>query len=99
MQIVPLQPVPNQKVYVVLGGQSCTLVVTQRATGVYMDVYVNNALVLGGTVCRDRNRIIRDAYFGFVGDFAVEDTQGTEDPDYTGLGSRWLLVYFDPSEL
>ncbi|MCP1257899.1 phage baseplate plug family protein [Acetobacter lambici] len=27
------------------------------------------------------------------GDLAFADTQGTQDPDYTGLGSRFVLVY------
>lgn len=33
------------------------------------------------------------------GDIAFFDTQGTSDPEYTGLGERWVLCYFPASEL
>jgi len=45
------------------------------------------------------NVIVRSVYFGFIGDLAFYDTQGTSDPVSTGLGSRYVLEYFAPSEL
>lgn len=60
----------------------------------FMDVSVNDSLVLGGVLCRNQNLIIRNGYFGVLGDFAFVDTQGSDDPQYTGLGSRFLLVYW-----
>ena len=60
----------------------------------FMDIYLNDALLLGGVRCMDRNPIIRDLYFGFIGDFSVVDLQGTDDPLIAGFGARWQLAYW-----
>ncbi len=99
MLIVPLQPVSSQTVSVSLANQPCTINVRSMSTGLYCDLYVNNTLIIGGVICQNANVIVRDAYLGFVGDIAFLDTQGTDDPVYTGLGTRWVLAYFAPSEL
>ena len=98
MLVIPLQPVPSQVVSVTLAGQACTIAVRQLSTGLYADLSVNNALIIGGVLCLDANLIVRSVYLGFVGDLAFVDTQGSNDPDYTGLGSRYILGYFAPSE-
>lgn len=104
MQIIPLQAVPAQSVNVTLAGQACLLTVRQFDTGLYMDVASNGSTVLSGVYCLNAVRIIRDLYFGFIGDFAFFDTEpdpvtGPAAPDYTGLGSRFLLIYLTPEDL
>lgn len=99
MLVVPLQPVPSQTVAVTLATQPCSINVYQRSTGLYCDLYMNDVLVIGGVICLNYNTIVRDAYLGFIGDIAFLDTQGDTDPVYTGLGSRYVLGYFAPSEL
>ncbi len=99
MIIIPLQPLPAQTVDVVLNEQPVTVFVYQRSTGLYVDLDLNHVLVIGGVIAHDRNRIVRSAYLGFVGDIAFVDTQGSSDPDYTGLGDRFILAYFFPEEL
>ena len=47
---------------------------------VFVDLYVNDALIIGGVLARNETRIVRDAYLGFVGDLAFVDTQGSADP-------------------
>lgn len=96
--IVPLRPVPNQTLNVGLGGQNCKLNIFQKGRAVFMDVYVNNALIVAGALCLDRNRIVRSAYLGFVSDLIFVDTQGTSDPDYAGLGSRFQLLYLEATD-
>jgi len=59
-----------------------------------LSLYLNDTLVIGGVRCQDRNRIVRDPYLGFVGDLAFIDAQGTEDPIYTQLGTRFFLTYW-----
>jgi hypothetical protein len=99
MLIVPLQATPSQKVSVQLGGQDVGLKVYQKATGLYMDVYLSDTLLLGGIICQNLNRIVRSLYFGFLGDLMFLDNQGMDDPDYTGLGGRFSLMYIEASEL
>ena len=42
---------------------------------------------------QDPVAILRVPYTGFIGDIAVNDTQGDDAPDYTGWGSRWQLLF------
>lgn len=101
-ETVPLQAVPNQTLTVPLAGQNCDLNVYQRNSGLYVDVFLSGTPVILGVLCQNANRIIRDLYLGFAGDFAFFDTQGGAsplDPDYTGLGGRFQLIYIEASEL
>ena len=99
MQIVPLDPVPNQQVQCQLGGQACTVVVQQMAYGLFVSLFSNDALVVQTVIAENLNRIVRNAYFGFAGDFMFFDAEGAADPVYTGLGSRFLLVYLEAADL
>ena len=98
-QIVPLQAVANQNLQITLNGQLVSLNVYQTNYELAMDVYVGATLIIGGVVCQNLNRIIRSLYLGFQGDFSFYDQQGTSDPVFTGLGSRYLLFYLFPSDL
>ena len=97
--IIPLQAIPAQQIYVNLNQQNCTLNVYQKTYGVFMDVISDNELVVAGVACQNINRIIRNAYFGFDGDFIWYDSQGSTDPIYTGIGERYFLIYLEPSEI
>ena len=65
----------------------------------FIDLFLNNVLIIGGVLCLDRTYIVRDSYLGFSGDLFFADTQGTSDPYYTDLGTRYLLVYLTSAEL
>jgi hypothetical protein len=60
----------------------------------FFDLYIGATLIIAGVRCQDRNLLVRDSYLGLVGDFSFLDTQGTSDPIPTGLGSRFLLTYW-----
>jgi hypothetical protein len=55
--------------------------------------------ILSGVLCENVNRLVRNSYFGFLGDLAFLDNQGTSDPFYTGLGTRYSLIYLEPADL
>lgn len=99
MIVVPLKALASQTVQIQLNGQNCQLNVYQKFYGLYMDVLVNDVLVIGGVLCRNQNRIVRSAYLGFSGDFSFVDTQGNDDPDWTALGTQFQLIYFTPDEV
>ena len=99
MLIVPLAATPSQTISVTLAGQSCRIAVYQKSTGLFVDLYINDVLAIGGVICLDRVRIVRDAYLGFIGDLGFYDAQGRADPDYTGLGNRFLLSYLETTDL
>lgn len=96
---IQIQAVPNQTIAIPEANQNCRLNIYQKTTGLFMDVLVNNAPIILGVLCEDRNRIVRDAYLGFIGDFSFFDTQGNTDPIYTGLGGRYRLLYISADEL
>lgn len=99
MLLIPLRPVPSQTVMVTLADQLTQINVYQKAYGLFMDVLVGNVLILGGAILQDRNLVVRSAYLGFTGDFVSIDTQGTADPTYEGLGTRYRLAYIEANEL
>lgn len=103
MQTIQIQPVPNQEVSVLLAGQPCLITLRQCSTGLYAELSVNGVLIIGGVLVLNANRIVRGLYLGFVGDLLIYDSvppaNGPADPDYTGLGSRFLLVYLEASDL
>jgi hypothetical protein len=98
MQPVPLQAAPNQTLQIVLGGQSCVLTLYQSPVALFMDVLVNDAPIVLGVICQNLNRVVRNLYLGFSGDFVFDDTQGTDDPVYGGLGTRFQLIYLTAAE-
>jgi len=97
--IVPLDAVPSQTLTAVMSNQSTRLNLYQKLGVLYMDVYVNDAPIILGVQCENANRIVRSAYLGFVGDLAFIDTQGSSDPTFDGLGSRFQLVYLSQVDL
>lgn len=98
---IPIRPVASQILTVQLAKQPCRIEISQKSTGLFLNLYVNDALIIGGVICQNANRIVRSKYLGFIGDLAFFDTQEgvTDDPYYTGLGSRWVMNYLEASEL
>lgn len=66
----------------------------------YCDVILNEtAPQAQGVLCQNLKPIVRYAYVGYLGDLFFFDVQGTNDPIYAGLGTRFLLYYLGPNEL
>lgn len=105
MLVIPTQPFASQTLSVTLAGQACTINIYQLDDfGLFLDLYVNNALIVGGRICQNANRIVRAAYLGFIGDLAFFDQnagpqQPATDPVYTGLGTQYVLMYLEVSDL
>lgn len=100
MQVIPLQAIPNQSLQCTLANQQVELAVYQTDYGLFIDVASDGNPVVTGVLIEDKNRIVRDAYFGFAGDLEFLDTSGESvDPVYTGLGSQFLLIYLETSDL
>jgi hypothetical protein len=99
MQIIPLQIAPAQSLVITLNGQNCRLNVYQRSTGMFVDLFKDGVLLLSAMIGRAWTRMIRDTYLGFAGDLMFSDWFGTDDPQYTGFGVQWDLIYLEPSDL
>lgn len=91
---IPLLATPSQRLTITLGKQRCQIEVTQKYTGgVFLTLTVDGVNVANSTLCRDRVAVVRQLSRPLVGKLAFVDTQGTSDPDYTGFGTRFQLVY------
>lgn len=100
MLTVQAQAVPNQQLQCQLGNQAVTLIIYQTPFAMHMDVLIGADAIVEGVICENGNRIVRDAYLGFTGDFVWFDVQGEgTDPVYTGIGTRYQLLYLSPAEL
>jgi hypothetical protein len=99
MMEIPVNAVSNQTLSTQLASQAVTLNIYQKSTGVFMDVILNGEQLLGGVICQNLNRIVRNSYFGFVGDFIWIDSEGSDDPSYTGFGTRWTLQYLEAADI
>jgi hypothetical protein len=99
MKRIPLRAVPSQSLSVVLAGQNCQISVYEKSGAVYLDLLISHAPIITTTLCHDRVCLVRSSYLGFVGDLAFIDLQGSDDPSFDGLGSRFVLVYLEASEL
>ncbi len=110
MLAIPTQPIPAQSISVTLANQACRINLYSKTAHfdptygtpsavLFCDLYVTDTLILAAVPCWNGNRIVRDTYLGFAGDLAIFDTAGTSDPQYTGLGSRWQLVYLTTADL
>lgn len=98
-QTIPIQAVPNQTVLCVLGGQNCQINIYLRGQNFFVDLNSNGVDMCIG--CLGLNCVPLDScnsYDGFQGNLYFVDTQGSDDPVYTGLGTRWQLVYLTAAE-
>lgn len=97
---IPLTAVASQRLSIVLGGQNCQINVFQKPDLMYLDLAIDGLSVIRTHACRNRTRMLLAArYYGFIGDLVFEDIIGDADPVYTGLGTRWFLLYVTPDEL
>ena len=112
MQVVPLSPDPSQLISVVLGRQSASISIYQLGfppnADLYMDLVSNGTAIVNTRKCRSYGGSATEAapflllsgqYWGFQGDFLFIDTEGDEDPQYAGLGTRWQLVYYTAADV
>ena len=100
MLVIPIQPVPSQQVLCVLDGQNCQISIYLRNENIYVDL--NSDGVNRCLACLAHNAVALDScnsWDGFIGNLYFIDTQGTDDPQYTGFNTRWFLVYLFPDEL
>lgn len=98
MQNIPMQPIPSQLVKVVLGGQNVQIFIYQKDQGLFVDINSDGVDIVVGVIARDAVPIICREYMGFIGNILFVDTQGSSDPTYSGLGSRFSLVYLTADE-
>ena len=84
---VPVAAVPNQFFSTTLNGVTWQITLNMRKDKLYASLESSDSKVLHNRVCLDRT------YIGFG--FFFYDIDGTSDPTYDGLGTRYLMVWGD----
>ncbi len=99
MLLIPLSPTPSQTLNVVLANQACTINIYTKFYGLFCDLSVSQVPIIRGVLCLNQNYIVRSIYLGFTGDLGFFDSQGTSDPTFPGLGSRFAFLYLEAADL
>lgn len=100
MRTIPITAVPSQTLSVILDRQPAQIMLRQNGASLYLDLRLDGTPIVLTRICRDRQLILTDAqYRGFRGQLMFVDLQGTSDPVYTGLGTRFVLVYLAAGEV
>lgn len=94
MQVIPLTSVASQSFTIQLNGQNCAINLYQKNTGLFFDLTIDSTPIVTSMICLNAVGLVRESYLGFTGQLLFIDTQGTDNPDYTGLGSRYILTYW-----
>lgn len=97
---VPLAATPSQTFSVVLGNQSCEISLRQNGANMYFDLRSDGADIVRSRIVRNKQLLLLDAkYRKFRGQFMFVDTLGDTQPEYSELGTRYLLYYLAPTDL
>lgn len=97
MQVIPLQPIPNQQFTIVLDNNRWDIGVKLTDGTISVTLSLNNALVAENLRAVAFGRII-PAQYQEAGNFGIA-TQNGEIPDYTKFGVTQYLVYISAAEL
>lgn len=96
---IPLQAVPSQTLAVDLARQAVQIALRHNGANLFFDLLKDGEYITRTRICRDRQRLLLDErYRGFVGDFMFVDLQGTENPQFAGLDTRFHLIYLADGE-
>jgi len=93
IQIIPVNSIASQSFNVQLGTQNCVINLYQKNTGLFFDLNLNGTQIVNSMICLNLVGLVRESYLGFTGQLFFFDTSGQTDPVYTGLNSKYLLVY------
>jgi len=98
MEQISIEATPSQIVKVVLDDQQAQLLIYQKNQGLMVDINVNGVDIVAAVIAQNENPLVCREYLGFRGNLLFVDTEGNQDPEYTGLGSRFNLIYLNEEE-
>ena len=91
--IIPIEQLPNQTFWIDLNNQLCEIHLYTRFKYMFMDLTVDDEVIIQGQICLNNVNLIQYEHLKFNGQLRFIDTQGSNDPYYTGFSERYMLVY------
>lgn len=102
IQIIPIRPITNQSLNVVLSNQNCTIDLLTRGGHTFLNLFVNNSPVVQGRKL-SLTKVVPYAYLQtkFVGNLVLlnNDLNIKDNPNYTKFGISQSLIYYLESDL
>ena len=90
---IPLQPIPHQIVACVVGGQSFEITVRQSGSSLFTSTVIDGEQIAQTVRATSGGSITPWADARVGTQVRWHDSLGDEDPQYEGLGARWMLCY------
>ncbi len=99
MRQLEISPVASQTLSIVLAQQNCRVNLYQKTTGLYFDLFVDGAPITTCVIGRNGALLLNRGGSNFIGNFMFVDTMGELDPQWDGLGIRFMLLYVEASDV
>lgn len=93
MYEIPLDAIPYQTVSFTLDDKGVTVSLRQLGTSLFTSLWVDGELINSNIRATNGGHICVFPTSAITTDLRLIDTVGSEDPQFHGLGSRWILVY------
>lgn len=93
VSIIPLEQLPNQTFWIDLDNQDCKIHIYTRYDYTYIDLSIDDKPLIDGQICLNNTDIVQFTHLNFKGQLRFVDTQGDDDPYFTGFGERFVLAY------
>lgn len=93
MHTIPLQAIPSQRFAIVLAGQNCVIALRWHQERLYCDLDAGGTAICRGSICQDRQDIVRARTPRFSGSLHFVDMEGRAAPRWDGLGARFVLLF------
>jgi len=97
MQVIPLEPIPNQSLTLVLDGNRWSLTIKQAVTSMFADIALNDQPIMQGVRFCVGTPLIPYRYLQGFGNFLLL-TDNEDLPDWQQFGASQQLVYVSPGE-
>lgn len=98
MQIIDIDPTPNQSFSVTLDGNRWDFVIKQAVTSMIANVVLNDTTILSGQILVAGTPIIPYEYLQGSGNFLIL-TENDDLPNWERFGVDQLMIYASPQEI
>jgi hypothetical protein len=99
---IPIRPITNQSLNVVLNGQNCTIDLLTRGGHTFLNLFVDNQPIVQGRKL-SLTKIVPYKYLQtkFIGNLILlnSDLNIKDNPEYIKFGTTQLLFYYQESDL
>lgn len=90
---IPLTAIPHQLVATIVNGQAVQIEVRQMGSSLYTSCMVDGVQINRNVRAVNHGEVLPWSDFRVGSQIEWVDTQGDDDPQFDGLGSRWLMCF------